>query len=146
MLLDWTLVCRTTQPWNCTLRDHASPCMTGHTVLLSARKTQNANDLVEQYNVFNNSAKPVKVSLFDGGKPLAYFSFKELSKTGIPGNFTWAAIVSSVNRTSYWPGTDQWYRTGDSINRINTTTGTTRATFYKVKPCRPALSCWQNDV
>ncbi|PHH89331.1 hypothetical protein CDD83_6277 [Cordyceps sp. RAO-2017] len=81
------------------------------------------------------------VSVFDGAETLAKFVLgREPSKGTLErSNASWAAFVSSVDRTSFSPGSDPWYRT--------TSTGSTSTgTAYTVNPARPALSCWQDDV
>jgi hypothetical protein len=78
----------------------------------------------------------VNASLFDGPAPQGFLRTGPLSPTGPPGNFTWAAVVSSLERQSATEGMDPWYLTGP-LNGSQ---------FYKVKTGRPALSCWQNDV
>lgn len=92
--------------------------------------------LIEIYHPFNDTALNQQVSLYNGGPPVAFFFTGNISDTGPPGNFTWAAIVSSTYRESYWIGTDPWYLTIESADPGK----------YLVKPKRPALSCWQNDV
>jgi hypothetical protein len=76
------------------------------------------------------------VSLFDGPMPQGFLRLGPQPPTGPPGNFTWAAVVSSLERLSVTEGRDPWYLT-------NPIEGTE---FHEVKGGRPALSCWQNDV
>lgn len=54
-------------------------------------------------------------------------------------NTSFAIAVSSVGRLSYTAGTDPLYTTGASRR-------TDSGPQYEVKPKRPILSCWQNDV
>ena len=79
----------------------------------------------------------VNVSLFDGPMPQGFLKQGPPSPTGPPGNFTYAAVVSSLERLSATEGTDPWYLTSplDDSGQI-----------YEVRNRRPALSCWQNDV
>jgi hypothetical protein len=88
----------------------------------------------ENYVPFNDPInwRGQVVSLLDGGPPMAYFFAQEPEYT----NTSWAAIISSTNRTSPSPGTDPWYLTEESDE----------AGKFRVKAGRPALSCWQNDV
>jgi hypothetical protein len=88
---------------------------------------------VDTYSLWDQN---ISVSLFDGPAPQGFLRTGPLSPTGPPGNFTWAAVVSSLERQSATEGTDPWYLTGP-LNGSQ---------FYKVKSGRPALSCWQNDV
>ena len=95
---------------------------------------------VEEYLPFNNPDDSQIVSLYDGG-PRAFFfaNAPDIS----PTNSTWAAIISSVNRTSWFPSTDPWYQT--IPNPFYNSSETTVAP-YMVAYRRPALSCWENDV
>jgi hypothetical protein len=78
----------------------------------------------------------INVSLFDGPMPQGFFRIGPPSPTGPPGNFTWAAVVSSLERLSVTKGTDPWYLTSLVDG----------GPFSQVREGRPALSCWQNDV
>lgn len=100
---------------------------------------------VELYNVFNASSPGTQtfVSKYDGGPPIAYFSIDPPADVNA-SNITWAAIISSVNRTSYTSGTDPWYRTGPSP--IYAANPSPDLGPFMVLPKRPALSCWENDV
>ncbi len=93
----------------------------------------------DYYYVFNESSFQRDVSLYDGTMPLANFYVGNVSSIGGPGNVTFAALVSSIGRLSYTPGTDPLYLT---VPISNSTVGA----GYTVKPARPALSCWQNDI
>lgn len=95
---------------------------------------------VEQYIPFNNVNESQFVSLYDGG-PKAFF-FANLPGAS-PTNTSWAAIISSVNRTSWFPSTDPWYLTMPNPF-YNSSLGYIAP--YMVAPQRPALSCWENDV
>ncbi|KAH8809321.1 hypothetical protein F5884DRAFT_753805 [Xylogone sp. PMI_703] len=96
---------------------------------------------VEQYVPFNNPNLTQSVSLYDGG-PRAFF-FANGPDPSTPTNSTWASVISSVNRTSWFPSTDPWYQTAP--NPFRDDTHTTIAP-YMVIPRRPALSCWENAV
>jgi hypothetical protein len=98
---------------------------------------------IDVYNIFNDPNNTQAVSKYDGGPALAYFSANPPIDT--PTNATWCAIVSSVNRSSYWPSTDPWYRTGRNP-LLAENPQTAGLAPLMVMPQRPALSCWQNDV
>jgi hypothetical protein len=100
---------------------------------------------VEQYSVFNSSLPELQsfVSKYDGGPPIAYF-FANPPADAKGTNGTWAAIISTVNRSSYTVGNDPWYRTGNSS--IYAANPSPDLGPYMVLPQRPALSCWENDV
>ncbi|RYP43224.1 hypothetical protein DL770_011777 [Monosporascus sp. CRB-9-2] len=91
---------------------------------------------LDTYREFNSTNRSTTVSLYDGLFPSATFETGDLVG---PGNITWAAFVSSVDRLSFTAGTDPWYLT-EPYND----TGIGAA--YTVRPRRPALSCWQQDV
>jgi len=78
----------------------------------------------------------INVSLFDGPFPQGFLRIGPPSPTGPPGNITYAAIVSSLNRWSVTEGTDPWYLTSLVDG----------GPYYQVRDQRPTLSCWQNDV
>lgn len=106
-------------------------CITDYELLWPESERDGAT--VDTYSIWGQN---LSVSLFDGPAPQGYLRTGPLSPTGPPGNFTWAAVVSSLERQSATEGTDPWYLTGP-LNGSQ---------FYKVKSGRPALSCWQNDV
>ena len=95
---------------------------------------------VEEYIPFNNLNDSQLVSSYDGG-PRAFFYANPPDVS--PTNTTWAAVISSVNRTSWFPSTDPWYETipNPFYNSTLPLTGP-----YMVAPQRPVLSCWENDV
>jgi hypothetical protein len=97
---------------------------------------------IDVYNVFDDPSNQQPVSKYDGGPTMAYFFANPPTDT--PTNATWCAIVSSVNRSSYWPSTDPWYRTGP--NPILAENPDSGLAPLMVRPQRPALSCWENDV
>ncbi len=94
--------------------------------------------IVDSYNVFGQS---VTVSELDGTAPVALFRLSGAPTQGTldGSNTTWAAVVSSINRTSFSPSTDPWYYTEAS-------TSSSVNAGYDIKPARPVLSCWQDDV
>ena len=89
------------------------------------------------YHRYRNSSNAVWISTLNSPSPIALFYIGEITATGPSSNITWAAIISSVNRTSMYPSTDPWYFT---------TSNNDPDIPYRVKEARPVLSCWQNDV
>jgi hypothetical protein len=85
-----------------------------------------------------NYERLVSVSLLDGPTPQGFLRQGPPSPTGPPGNITWAAVVSSMERLSVTEGTDPWYLTSPIIFE--------GSQYYEVRERRPVLSCWQNDV
>jgi hypothetical protein len=98
--------------------------------------------LVDNYYWFNNTSIPPQIVSKCDGVPLAFFNALPPSSES-SGNWTWGAIISSINRTSFFPGTDPWYRTGP--NPLYETDPNVLGESM-VMPKRPALSCWENDV
>lgn len=117
----------------------AGSCITDYDMYNGTRISDSDGEAVavDFYDVFGGV---VTASLFDGRQPVATFYVGNTTQGTLEtSNGTWAAIVSSVNRTSFSPGTDPWYLTGPGPE---TQTGAQ----YSVMPARPALSCWQDDV
>ncbi|KAK4442384.1 hypothetical protein QBC34DRAFT_338740 [Podospora aff. communis PSN243] len=77
------------------------------------------------------------LNLFDGPAPVAFF-YNGPKPEGPPGNMTWAAFVSSVDRLSYTSGSDPMYATGNVAGL--------GGTEHAVRSRRPVLSCWQMDT
>ncbi|KAI1192703.1 hypothetical protein F5X97DRAFT_329327 [Nemania serpens] len=93
---------------------------------------------VDIYNTPNGLVNP---SLFDGRQPSATFELGPPIRGALDGsNSTWWAIVSSVDRKSFSVGTDPWYLTEAGTNLDIT------GPQNVVRPGRPALSCWQDNV
>ncbi|KAG9228853.1 hypothetical protein BJ875DRAFT_411890, partial [Amylocarpus encephaloides] len=122
-------------------------CVTDYTWYNISRSDDTWFDDYIWFNDLENINAPLNVksvSVFDGGPPLAYFA-------GLPPadasstNSSWGAIISSVNRTSFFPGTDPWYRTGLNPNHLADPTDENIATNM-VLPKRPALSCWEDSA
>lgn len=110
-------------------------CQTDYSWLV-ANSTDASGIVLDEYQPFNDpTLESQNVSLYDSARPLAYFLVDAPSPTGPAGNWTWGAIISSVQRQSFSPGFDPWYLTDAD------TTGN-----FLVRAGRPALSCWQNDV
>ncbi|KAL7936159.1 hypothetical protein V8C35DRAFT_278381 [Trichoderma chlorosporum] len=82
----------------------------------------------------------IGVSLFNGRPPIAFFLAGVFTKGNLDqSNITWSAIISSVNRTSFSPSTDPWYRT----ERFH---DSDVGAAYMVIPGRPVLSCWEDNT
>ena len=105
----------------------------------SAPISSDSTVVVDTYFVPLNATQVLvaNVSLDDGFNPSAQFFIGQESAPA--SNWTWSALISSVNRTSYWSANDPWYLT------VQVPDSPSPAPF-NVKPGRPALSCWQNDV
>ncbi len=115
----------------------AGSCITDYTWLLNSTTATLGSALtiyLDQYQVFGEE---VTVSLLDGPLPRPFFFVGNTES--VPSNFTWAAVISSVDRTSFTAGTDPWYITSAS-STIDS------GDPYIVRPRRPVLSCWQDDV
>ncbi|KAH8888942.1 hypothetical protein GQ53DRAFT_767084 [Thozetella sp. PMI_491] len=100
---------------------------------------------VDIYYPWNVQVKDnrLQVSIDDGLQPSGTFLLNTMAAPSPPTNFTWGAIVSSVDRYSYTVGTDPWYLTGPSPGSNVSGSGVIPNI---VLPGRPALSCWENDV
>ncbi|KAI1384407.1 uncharacterized protein F4822DRAFT_362848 [Hypoxylon trugodes] len=91
---------------------------------------------IDDYDVFGEL---ISASVFDGRQPSASFLLGNYTQgTLADSNTTWAAVVSSVNRTSFTAGTDPWYLTAPGQSETGA--------GYSVLPGRPVLSCWEDDV
>jgi hypothetical protein len=111
-------------------------CQTDYTWLI-AESDDGSGVVRDEYLPFNDPNQLTQnASLYDSARPLGYFVVGSPSSTGPPGNWTWGAIVSSVQRQSFSAGTDPWYLTDP----------TDEGAGFVVRGGRPALSCWQNDV
>ncbi|KAH0848912.1 hypothetical protein AYO21_10647 [Fonsecaea monophora] len=112
-------------------------CQTDYSWLL-AESVDDSNIINDEYLLFNDPNEGTQnVSFYDSARPLGYFFQGLASPTGPAGNWTWGALVSSVQRQSITAGTDPWYLTvADGGSDVG----------FIVKGGRPALSCWQNDV
>jgi hypothetical protein len=112
-------------------------CTTDYGPLLQPSESDGI--LVDTYVLWPDNptyALAINVSLFDGPMPQGFLRIGPPSPTGPAGNFTWAAVVSSLERLSVTEGTDPWYLTSPLDDDR----------FFEVKEGRPAVSCWQNDV
>jgi hypothetical protein len=90
------------------------------------------------YELYGNKSQ-LQFAADDSHYPYAQF-FVSTESSGPASNRTWAALISSANRLSYWSSNDPWYST------VQFTPNNAQAANYAVKTGRPALSCWQNDV
>lgn len=111
-------------------------CVTDYSFFV--KTTTSAPFLVDWYTIYNQTES---ASLFDGREPVAYFyPGDSLIKGALEtSNATWAALVSSTQRSSFTAGTDPWYLT-EPIPNANTDTA------YQVRNARPILSCWEDNV
>ena len=119
--------------------DVEGSCNTNYNWWVASSPTSSDPRVIEDtYDIPVNATSgfPANVSLNDGPNPLGLFFLGQQS--ALASNWTWSALVSSVNRTSYWPSNDPWYLTVQEPGPA--------PPLYNVKPGRPALSCWQNDV
>ena len=91
----------------------------------------------------NQSLQYQYVSVDDGTAPTAVYVLGDVSPTGPPGNVTWGALVSSVDRGSFTVGTDPWYLTTPTPGYDPSNPTLLPNTIMHR---RPALSCWENDV
>ncbi|KAK5989457.1 hypothetical protein PT974_10976 [Cladobotryum mycophilum] len=119
-------------------------CVTEYTWHSATRIAPLGSALIalDDYVLFPNSIgqRVANVSLFDGPKPSAqFFTGNQLNGTLEKSNITWAAVVSSVNRTSFMEGNDPWYLTEFALTGVV-------GVDYRVKSARPALSCWEDTV
>jgi hypothetical protein len=99
----------------------------------------------DYYHPYNDPNTLDVVSTLEGYAPTAHFYFGSGSNIA-PNvtNYTYAIIISSMERTSFTVGSDPWYLTSNtpepaSDDVINTP-------VYLVLRQRPALSCWQTDT
>ncbi|KAK1753831.1 hypothetical protein QBC47DRAFT_347954 [Echria macrotheca] len=113
-------------------------CTTEYGWLISSSNASGyTNDTYAKFG--DPSLGTISLNIFDGTAPIAFF-YSGPTPPGAPGNTTWAAFISSVDRVSYTQGTDPLYNTGSSVKAGLAGTG------YAVKPRRPVLSCWQTDT
>lgn len=110
-------------------------CTTEYNWLLSS--SASAGYTNDTYALFGNPNRTLSLSLYDGASPVGYFYTGERSDT--PGNITWAAFLSTLDRVSFSPSSDPFYYTG------GTRDPSLAGTRYVVRPRRPVLSCWQMD-
>lgn len=82
-----------------------------------------------------------QLSLFDGLLPIAFFYLGPKDEKTIT-NTSFAIAVSSAKRNSFNQGEDPLYVTDNTTDQNLISNGV----YYTVKPKRPILSCWENDV
>ena len=115
----------------------AGACTTEYGWLISSDDANGYTN--DTYTLFGDRRRGTQsLNLFDGAAPVAYFFNGPPGDA--PGNLTWAAYISSVDRVSYNPGTDPLYRTGKTASPSIGGTG------FSVAAGRPVLSCWQTDT
>ncbi|MCJ1388910.1 hypothetical protein MMC18_001761 [Xylographa bjoerkii] len=116
-------------------------CVTEYSWYTGTYHTPNDPYYIEdQYLLYNNPTLEMSVSNTDSPAPVAQFFVDGTKSSGPESNLTWAALISSLNRTSYLGSSDPWYLT---LPIVPARPG---AATFSVKPGRPALSCWQNDI
>ena len=94
--------------------------------------------IADIYYLFNQSNLTETVSADDGPSPAGQFFVGMNGGNQLVSNWTWATLISSVNKSSYQSSDDPWYLTVPDTDPQNPP--------FRVKSGRPALSCWQNDV
>lgn len=108
----------------------------------SASGLDEKNVWIDAYNFANstNQTLAIKLSLYDGRMPIAYFYLgpEEETKT----NTSFVIAVSSAGRYSFSEGTDPLYATNKTSDKYLTDKGITDTVMTN----RPLLSCWENDV
>ncbi|KAK5653626.1 hypothetical protein OQA88_8656 [Cercophora sp. LCS_1] len=110
-------------------------CTTEYNWLLTSSRTAGYTN--DTYALFGNPNRTISLSLYDGAAPIGYFYTGSI--TDPPGNITWAAYLSTLDRVSFSPSFDPFYYTG------YTQDPSLVGTRYVVQPRRPVLSCWQTD-
>ncbi|TWU78497.1 hypothetical protein ED733_008974 [Metarhizium rileyi] len=104
-------------------------------------KYLDSNITTDTYRLPFDPSAPQTVSVLDGSVPMGSFLFDGPFPGALEkSNSTWLALVSSVGRGSFTPGTDPWYLTDKDAN------GSPSRPRYIVNPARPVLSCWQDNV
>lgn len=119
-------------------------CTTEYGWLQPPRNNHTVNsytDVTDEYFLFGN--QPVNVSSKDGGSPFATFH-RNRSQTdfGKFENYSYAIVISSVQRFSLSPSDDPWYQTTDFTAK--SPDGQNSYDFV-VRSGRPVLSCWETN-
>lgn len=120
-------------------------CFTEYNWYVSPGFIDNDTNLgADVYYPFGDASLVFKASALTGMAPMAVFVPGLIGQPGTLNNSTatWAALISSVGKSSYSPGTDPWYLT--ELQSANDSSSTGAA--YVVASGRPALSCWEDDV
>lgn len=124
-------------------------CRTEYNWLISSEVDESLGGggyTTDTYAIFGNNKTTISLNIFDGPAPVAFFyTNPDDPPNGPPGNRTWAAFISSVDRLSFTPGTDPFYLTSPLDSGNNTDSEGLADTNHVVRPKRPALSCWQLD-
>lgn len=124
------------------LLDVSGSCVTDYTWYKGTRTPTYSNSTFDHY-VSPIDEYDYNVSPSDSMTPSALFDFyypeHEFSQT-----IRWAAIPSSVNRTSVSLGEDPWYLTASSGG--DNTSNASSEESHIVKPARPVLLCSENDA
>ncbi|MCJ1384263.1 hypothetical protein MMC17_007379 [Xylographa soralifera] len=117
-------------------------CITEYSWFGGSGVSQTDHTITEDYYYLDNNPNSLQwVSYADSPAPVAQFFLNVTQSSGPASNLTWAAIVSSVDRESYYSSNDPWYFTVPTGVNVSS-----HAAPFKVKQGRPALSCWQDDV
>lgn len=113
-------------------------CITEYGWLQDSGIESCSNITVDTYNF--TGSRSTQLSLYDGVSPIGYFFADPEEKNNT--NTSFAIAVSSVGRNSFSQGLDPLYATIKTDNRDLIKYNITQT----VKPMRPMLSCWENDV
>lgn len=118
-------------------------CITEYGWLNNSASGLDENNMwIDAYNFATsmNKTLAIKLSLYDGRPPIAYFYLGPEEKTKT--NTSFVIAVSSAGRYSFSEGTDPLYATNKTSDGNLTNQGITDFVMTN----RPLLSCWENDV
>jgi len=115
-------------------------CVTEYNWYNDSQVDNTTNVTYDTYYPYGSIPDGISVSLADGKPPLAFISVPQ-NQSG--ANISFAAIISSVQRRSFTPGSDPLYLTQPwPADQPADPFGA----GYVVQTQRPALSCWQQDM
>ena len=115
-------------------------CVTNYSWFNSTWQDPASGAIYDAYFPYGNQSYQINASLSDGKPPLVTF-FAPEQPSGV--NISFAAIISSVQRRSFTPGSDPWYLTQPWPANL---AADPNGAGYQVLNGRPALSCWQQDM